>query len=287
MIKSKKTFKAATKLLMYIIFVFFTVLTLFPVLYVVISSFKSNMEIMAYPDRFWAHNPTFDNYIQALNSETFQVGRMFFNSLWFTILSVVISLTISTVSGYVYERGEFKFKKQIFALFSCLMFISLGSITIYPKFEILSFLKLSKSLFGLLFMNCFAMPIVNIYLVRSFIAGLPKELDEAAMIDGCSFTSTFFKVILPLLKPVVATLAVLGFNGSWNNYLYPTLFTLSNPKQQTLIVGIVALKNSGAGASSWNLMFASTTISLLPVLVMYAICNKFFTSGITAGAVKG
>ena len=263
------------------------VIVLFPLIYVFVSSFKTNMEIMAYPDRYWFKEPTFQNYIDAWNSDSFNVGRMLFNSVWFTAMCVVITLITSSVSGYVFERGEFRFKKTLFAIFSSLMFISLGSITIYPKFEILSAIGLNKSLWGLVVLNCFGIPVVNMYMVRSFVAGLPKELDEAAIIDGCSFTGTFFRIILPLLKPVMATLGVLAFQSSWNNYLMPTIFTMSNPNQQTLIVGIIALKNSGEGAAAWNLMFAGTAIALIPVLVVYAIGSKFFTSGITAGAVKG
>lgn len=285
--KSKKKRELFSAAVIYAIFAIFLVIVLFPLIYVFVSSFKTNMEIMAYPDRYWFKEPTFQNYIDAWNSDSFNVGRMLFNSVWFTAMCVVITLITSSVSGYVFERGEFRFKKTLFAIFSSLMFISLGSITIYPKFEILSAIGLNKSLWGLVVLNCFGIPVVNMYMVRSFVAGLPKELDEAAIIDGCSFTGTFFRIILPLLKPVMATLGVLAFQSSWNNYLMPTIFTMSNPKQQTLIVGIIALKNSGEGAAAWNLMFAGTAIALIPVLVVYAIGSKFFTSGITAGAVKG
>ncbi len=285
--KSKKKRELFSAAVIYAIFAIFLVIVLFPLIYVFVSSFKTNMEIMAYPDRYWFKEPTFQNYIDAWNSDSFNVGRMLFNSVWFTAMCVVITLITSSVSGYVFERGEFRFKKTLFAIFSSLMFISLGSITIYPKFEILSAIGLNKSLWGLVVLNCFGIPVVNMYMVRSFVAGLPKELDEAAIIDGCSFTGTFFRIILPLLKPVMATLGVLAFQSSWNNYLMPTIFTMSNPNQQTLIVGIIALKNSGEGAAAWNLMFAGTAIALIPVLVVYAIGSKFFTSGITAGAVKG
>lgn len=285
--KSKKTRDILSAIVIYTIFLIFLVIVLFPLIYVFVSSFKTNMEIMAYPGRYWVSEPTFQNYIDAWNSDSFNVGRMLFNSTWFTAMCVIITLITSSVSGYVFERGEFKFKKTLFAIFSSLMFISLGSITIYPKFEILSAIGLNKSLWGLVVLNCFGIPVVNIYMVRSFVASLPKELDEAAIIDGCSFTGTFFHVILPLLTPVMATLGVLAFQSSWNNYLMPTIFTISNPKQQTLIVGIVALKNSGEGAAAWNLMFAGTAIALIPVLVVYAIGSRFFTAGITAGAVKG
>ena len=92
---------------------------------------------------------------------------------------------------------------------------------------------------------------------------------------------------MPLLKPILATVAILSFQGSWNEYLLPTIFTQSVPKQRTLIVGIVALKSSGEAASSWNLMLAGSTLTILPVLIAYAIGNKYFISGLANGAVKG
>lgn len=276
-----------SNIIIYVVFILFLIVVLFPLLYVLISSFKTNMELMSEPERYWPRTFTFDNYVEAWNSDTLNVGRMLFNSIWYTSVSVIITLITSALSGYVFERGEFKLKKPLFAIFSSLMFVSLGSITIYPKFAILSLIGLNKSLWGLIVLSCFGIPIVNMYLVRSFISGLPKELDEAAIVDGCSFTGTFFRIILPLLKPVMATLGILAFQASWNNYLMPTIFTMSNPKQQTLIVGIIALKNSGESAASWNLMFAGTAMALIPVLIAYAFGSRFFTEGITAGAIKG
>ena len=260
---------------------------MFPLVYVILSSFKDNMEIMANPEYILPRHFTFQNYIDAWNSDTFDVSRMLWNSIWFTTLSVVTSLVVSAISGYVFARGEFKLKKVIFTIFSALMFINLGGVTIYPTFDILKIFHLHKSLMGLVVMGCFGIPVVNMYLVRGFINALPKELDEAATIDGCTFTGIFFRIILPLLTPVMATIGVLGFQGSWNSYVMPTIFTMSDPKQQTLIVGVMALKNSGQGATSWNLMLAGTTIAMLPVLIIYAVGNKFFTEGMVAGAVKG
>ena len=90
-----------------------------------------------------------------------------------------------------------------------------------------------------------------------------------------------------MLKPIIATIGILAFQGSWNEYLMPTLFTLTRPEQRTLIVGVLALKTSGESASSWNLMLAGTTVALIPVLVAYACGNKYFVKGIASGAVKG
>ena len=193
----------------------------------------------------------------------------------------------SSVCAYVFERGQFFGKKVIFTMFSSLMFISLGSITVYPLFDILNVVHLNRSLWGLIVIKMLGIPIVNIYLVKSHVKTLPKELDEAAMIDGCSFVGIFFRIIAPLLKPIVATVAILSFQSSWNEYLMPTIFTLANPSQRTLMVGVVALKNSGNSASSWNLMLAGSMVALLPVLVAYAFFNRYFVSGLTAGAVKG
>lgn len=212
---------------------------------------------------------------------------MLFNSTWFSLASVMIILFTSSVCGYVFARGEFRGKKLIFTVFSSLMFISMGSITIYPQLRVLSVVGLNKSLYGLLVMQCFGIPVVNMYLVRGFVNALPKELDEAATIDGCTFTGILFRVIFPLLLPVLATIGVLTFNSSWNNYIMPSIFTMTKPEQQTLIVGIMALKNSGESATSWNILFAATTMAIIPVLVIFIFGNKFITQGIAAGAVKG
>lgn len=275
------------KIITYLFLLIILAITLFPLIYVVASSFKTNVEIVANPERIFPEHWTFDNYVAAWTSDVMRVGQMFFNSVWFTVASVAITLLTSSITGYVFERGDFKLKKLIFAVFSSLMFISLGSITIYPQFEVLSLLNLNKSLVGLLVITCFGIPIVNMYLVKSFVGALPREMDESAKIDGCTFTGIFFRIILPLLKPIMATIAVLTFNGTWNSYLMPAMFTLTRPEQQTLIVGIMALKNSGQGASQWNLMLAGTVIALVPVLVVFAVANKYFVSGLADGAVKG
>lgn len=262
-------------------------LIMFPILYTILSSFKTNTELLAYPGNIFPKEFTVDNYIQAWGSKDFPVLRMFFNSVWYTCASVFITIMISSMTGYVFARGNFPGKNIIFTVFAALMFVSLGTITMYPNFQVIDFLHLPKSLITLLFTRCFGIPIANMYLVRGFIAGIPREIDEAAKIDGCSFFKIYTKIIFPLLTPILATIAMLSFNSSWNEYMGPMIWTMTKPEQRTLIVGIVQLKSTGAVAASWNLMLAGTTITLIPVLVAYAIGNKFFVQGITSGAVKG
>lgn len=283
MIKENKK----TAVFSYIILSIVAFITLVPIVYCIMSSFKTNIEIMASPENLIPKEFTFDNYTEIFHSSTFNVLRMLWNSTYYTLFSVIVCLILSSVCGYVFARGNFAGKKAIFAVFSALMFINMGTITIYPKFQILGLVHLNRSLFGLMALKFFGIPIVNMYLVRGYILSLPKEMDEAARIDGCDYFGIFIKIISPLLKPILATIGILSFQGSWNEYLMPSIFTMGIPKQTPLIAGIVALKTSGGAASQWNLMFAGMTIAIIPVLFAYCVANKYFVSGIAAGAVKG
>lgn len=276
-----------TILISHIILFSAVIVTLFPVFYTLSSSFKTNMEIMTEPARMIPKEFTFDNYIRAWTSEEFNVPRMLGNSLYYTVSCVIMNLFISSMVGYVFARAQFPGKTFVFACFTSLMFIKGGGIGIYPKFEILNALHIDSGIHALVFLNLFGVPITNFFIVKSFVQSLPIELDEAAEIDGCNFMTIFFKIIMPLLLPVMATIGIFSFNASWNAYLMPTIFTTTKPEQQTLMVGLMALKSSSGAATNWALMMAGSVIALIPVLIAYAFGNRFFVSGLSAGAVKG
>ena len=282
-----KTRKTVDDILIYIALSIMLIFTLYPIMYTILASFKDNVEILTNPASMFPENPTLDNYRTALTSESFNVPVLLKNSLIYTIACVFANVVISAMAGYTFARGHFRFKKLIFACFSALLFIKLGGISVYPTFEVLSLVNLDRSLFALIVVHCFSIPVANIYLVKGNVETIPKEIDEAAQIDGCSFVGILFRIILPLLKPILATIAIISFQGSWNEYLMPNIFTLTDPSQRTLIVGLMSLKSTGESASSWNLMLAGATIAMLPVLVAFAIGNKYFVKGIAAGAVKG
>lgn len=276
-----------TKCIQYIILTAMAIMMLFPLVYAFFSAFKTNTELMAYPERLFPEKFMFSNIGKILNSDKIDVKRGFFNSLWFTSASVVISLFLSSVCGYVFARGKFKGKKLLFMIFSALMFISMGPITIYPTLRIVSALRLEKSLAGLLVTRLFGIPVIEMYMVKGFIDSLPKALDESAKLDGCTFIGILFKIIVPMLKPLLATLAILAFKSSWNEYITPAIYTMTAPKQQTMMVQIMALKNSGQGASDWTLLFMAAIIMVIPVLVIFIIFNKQITESVTSGAIKG
>ena len=282
-----KSKKIASNMLIYIALSIMLIVTLYPIVYTVMASFKSNLEILTNPGSIMPKNPTLDNYKIALTSAEFNVPVLLKNSLFYTVACVFANVVISAMAGYTFARGHFRFKKLIFGCFSALLFIKLGGISVYPTFEVLSLIHLDRSLIALIVVHCFSIPVVNIYLVKGNVETIPREIDEAAQIDGCSFVGILFRIILPLLKPILATISIISFQGSWNEYLMPNIFTLTAPSQRTLIVGLMALKSTGESASSWNLMLAGATIAMLPVLVAFAIGNKYFVKGIAAGAVKG
>lgn len=271
----------------YIFLSIILIITIFPILYTISASFKTNSEIFAHPELLFSKNPTVENYKIAWNSQDFQVGRLVWNSIFYTMFNVFVSLMISSMAGYVFARGHFKFKKIIFGCFLSLMFIQLGGVSIYATFQVLNAIHVPRSLYSLMLIDLFGVPVSSIYLVRGYVDTLPREIDEAACIDGASFPMIYSKIILPLLKPILATIGILSFKSSWNDYLMPTIFTVTTPEQRTLIVGLMALKSSGGAASAWNLMLAGSVIALIPVLFAYAVANKYIISGLSAGAVKG
>lgn len=274
--------------LTYIVLIGMAFITLLPLIYTIFGSFKSNSEILVHPESLIPLDFTLENYEKAVSNSDFNIPRMLWNSIWYTTVSMAITVFLSTITGYVFARGgNFPGGKIIFTVFAAMMFVNVGSITIYPKFEVLRLVHLNSSLWGLVVMKFFGVGIANIYIVRGFIWSLPKEMDEAASIDGCGFLGIFLRIIFPLLKPVVATLSILSFTGSWNDYLMPYLFTLTRKDQRTLTVGIMILKRASESSTDWGLLLAGATVSLIPVLIVYACCNKYFVDGIAQGAVKG
>jgi multiple sugar transport system permease protein len=260
------------------------IISIFPVLYTILGSFKGNMVLLTsnslFPKKF-----VLDNYVQAWNMANFEKYTM--NSIVMAGSIVFGTIFTTTTAGYVFERGKFPGKEFLFGMVVSSMFVSLGSLTLYPTYMIAKFLGINKSLWGVVIIRVFGLNVTNLFITRSYIRTLSTEIDEAARVDGCSFFSIYTRVIFPLLKPLIATIAILEFRHSWNDYLMPMVFTMSNQNRMPLIVGVMNLKGSGEAASSWNLMLAGSSIALVPINVVYLMFNRSFIEGLTAGAVKG
>lgn len=282
--KSMKKQKLLSNALVFVVLTFIFVIAIFPVIYTIMGSFKGNLELLTsnslFPKRF-----VLDNYVQAWNMANFEKYTL--NSIFMSGTIVLGSIFTTTIAGCVFERGKFPGKNFLFGMVISSMFVSLGSLTLYPTYMIAKFFHINTSLWGVIIIRVFGLNVTNLFITRSYIKTLSTEIDEAAKVDGCSFFSIFTRIIFPLLKPLIATIAILEFRHSWNDYLMPMVFTLSNKNRMPLIVGVMNLKGSGEAASSWNLMLAGSSIALIPMIIVYLFFNRYFIQGLTAGAVKG
>jgi ABC-type glycerol-3-phosphate transport system permease component len=172
-------------------------------------------------------------------------------------------------------------------LITSTMFISAGSLYLFPQLQIAKALNINTSLWGVIIINVFGINVTQLYISRNYINSISKEIDEAARIDGCGFFRIYRSIILPLTKPLIATVGLLAFMNSWNDYMLPMVFTLGNPDKRPLVVGILTMRTGGESVTSWHLMFAGTSMAVLPMLVVYLCLNKYFISGLTSGAIKG
>lgn len=286
--KNTAVFNTRTKIiraLLFLFMLFLALLTLYPVLYVIFGSFKENLELLRGGSSLLPEKWVFSNYVEAWESADFATYT--WNSVVIAVSVMATSLLVTSMAGYVFARKNFRGKELIYGLFIAFMFVNVGSVTLRPLFELATQLHMNNSIVSIIFISAGAGQATYIFLIRGYINSVPKELDEAAKIDGCTFFQIYYKVILPVLKPILATVGLLSFRGGWNEYIMPMVFTMSNPDKRPLTVGVVMLKNSGDGAAAWNVMFAGSAISIIPIVLIYIFCSKHFMNGLTAGAVKG
>ena len=273
------------RVLIWVFLLFIAVITIFPVLYVVFGSFKENKELLVGGANIFPSVWVIQNYVDAWKQANF--ARYTMNSLYISLGVMVLSLINATMAGYVFSRRKSKFKSILYSVFIAFMFINVGSVSLRPLYELAVGLKMNTSLISVILISVGGGQATYIFLCRGFTDSLPRELDEAATIDGCTFFQTYWRIILPLLKPVLATVALLSFRGGWNEYIMPLVFTMTNDALRPLTVGVNMLKNAGDGTAAWNIMFAGATISIVPILIVYCCFSRFFMNGMTAGAVKG
>lgn len=259
------------------------VFTLYPVIYTVLGSFKTNAELTQ-GGGFFPSVWHFENYYKAFIQADFTKYTL--NSVVVSISVTILAVTTTSLAGFAMARKEFAGKKILLALYMSMMFVSLGSVTLYPIYELLRALKINKTMFALVIALTGGQA-TNVFLVMGFTKGIPKELDEAAIIDGCSIYGVYSRIILPLSKPILAVVALFSFRNAWNDYITSLIMTISIPKLQTLTVAVVQLKYSVNSAAEWHIMLAGASIAIIPILIVYMFSNKQFIAGLTAGAVKG
>ena len=259
------------------------VFTLYPVFYAVIGSFKTNAELTLGNSLFpeaWHY----ENYLYAF--EKLDFGLYTLNSVVLALLTVVLSVVTASMAGYVIGRREFIGKKLLSALYLGSMFISVGSVALYPLYKLLNSWGLTSNLMGLALILTGGQ-VSNIFLIAGFARSVPKELDDAATIDGAGVFRIYWQIIVPMIRPILGIVALFSFRTVWNEFITAQVFTMSNPNLKTLSVAVANLRYSSNAAAEWHIMAAGASIALIPILIVYLLANKQFIAGITAGAVKG
>ncbi len=255
------------------------VLTLMPLAWMVSASLMAPGEASRFPPPLLPSEPTLANYRELF--ATVGIGRQFANSVLMAAAATVLSLSFNVAAGYAFAKLRFAGRERLFRTLLGALVIP-AQVTMMPLFLMLERMGLVNTLPGVLVP--WLASVFGIFLVRQYALSIPDELLEAARVDGASEWRIFRDVVLPLLKPVLITLALLSFLGAWNDFMWP-LIVLSDRDLQTLPVALAAL--SREHVSDTELMMAGAVVTVLPVLVLFLALQRYYMQGLLMGSVKG
>ncbi|MGN6312935.1 MAG: carbohydrate ABC transporter permease [Rhodanobacteraceae bacterium] len=259
-----------------------TVIVLFPLLWMLSVSFMQPGEASALPPPLWAAHPTFGNYRQLFAHAG--MGRYFLNSLFISTAITLLSLVCNTLAGYAFAKLRFAGREKLFGVLIGGLVIP-AQVAMLPLFLLLKYVGLVNTYAGVILPSTATVfGIVGIFLVRQYARGIPTELLEAARVDGAGEARIFVQIVLPLLKPILITVAVLTFLTAWNDFMWP-LIVLTGQQHYTLPVGLASL--SREHVQDFELMMAGAVITVVPVLVLFLALQRYYIRGLLLGSVKG
>lgn len=266
----------------FIIVLFLSIIVVFPIYWMLRSSLMSNAEVGKYPPNLIPSNWLFSNYTKTVTNSTFTFGIYLINTLSIALPSVAGVVITASMAAYAFARMEFKGKNILFALCIGSMLMP-PAVTIIPIFIIWSRLGFYNTYLPLIVPQFLGGGAFNIFLIRQFMLGIPRDLDEAAMIDGASRPLILVKILLPVLKPVLITVGLFTFIISWNDVLGPVIY-LSDAKKYTISLGLSMFK--GGYGTNWVAIMCASTLAVIPALLMYIIGQKYFVEGIVLSGLK-
>lgn len=271
-----------SKFFVNLILIIFSLSCIFPLIWMFYSSLKEkrvfNADIVGLPT-----NPTLSNYAKVLTNPDYHIYQSMFNSLRVTFLSVVLIVICGFIVGYIIARVKFKLNRVLYVMFLMGMLIPIHSLLV-PIYIVFKNFGLTDKWYTLIIPYvAFGLPIA-IFLVEGFIKGIPVALEEAAAIDGSSFSRTLFSIILPVAKPILTTIAIIQTFACWNEFSF-ALVLISNSKLQT--VPLAMTQFTGQFASDYPKIMAAMLLTMSPIIILYFVFSKQIIKGMVAGAVKG
>lgn len=267
-------------LLRYLVAALVALIVLIPLLTAALNGFKSNADLLLHPfslPQVWV----WENYSSVLSSGAF--WRQMLNSVLVTAGTAIGVVALASMAAYIFARLEFPGRELLFNFFTLGLLFPIA-VAILPLYITLRQAGLIDSLWGIILPQiAFGLP-GNILILRGFFASIPRELDEAAAMDGCTPFGYFWRILLPLMRPALAAVAVLTMVASWNNFFLP-LLVLNSEQLYTLPLGIQQFQ--GQFGTDWSRVLAFVTLALIPTIGFYLLAERQLVAGLTAGAVKG
>lgn len=267
------------KMIFYLSATLISCFILIPFFWMVVTSLKERGALMVIPIQWWPEKISFKAY-QELFALDFPFTKSILNSLFVSVMVTFLTVMAAAMAAYVFAKIDFRGREILFSLYVATMMIP-SQVTMIPNYLVLKYLGLLNSFTGLMLpslFNAFAT-----FMLRQNMKSIPDAYLEAAELDGATHVTIFFRIVLALSKPALATLAVITFMGAWNDYLWP-LIILTERTKMTLPVGLSLL--NGQYSSRYNLLMAGALISMIPILIVYAFAQKYFEQGLSIGGIK-
>jgi multiple sugar transport system permease protein len=272
-----------TRALYYVLSTLIAIVFVFPLFWTALTSLKPSTEANAAPPTFLPSHLSWDNYRHLADFGN-GIGQYIFNSAAVALVTVLGTLLLSTFAGYGFSRFQFPGKNVVFVVILSTLMIPFQSI-LTPLFLVLHYIGLDNTLTGLaLVYITFQLPFA-IYMMRNVFESVPRELEEAALIDGCSSLSLLYHIMLSIVRPGIVTVALFAFFGSWNEFLAALIF-MSDGNKYTLPIQLLNLESGQYGIIDWGALQAGVTLTMLPCVVLFLLLQRYYVSGLVAGAVK-
>lgn len=257
------------------------IIIIFPFLWTFTASIKTDEQIYNGSPIDLIPNPMIRDNYKALY-EIYDVNKMVFNGLYLAIVIPILSMFVSSMAAFALARLRFKGKNVVFVLLISTMMIP-SYVTLIPNFAIMVKLGLLNTHFAIILSQSLSGGAMGIFLFRQYFLSIPRDLENAAIIDGCGWGGVFFKIILPNSKPVISSVAILSFRSTWNSYLWPSLILQLDSKW----TWTVALKELSHYATSQGVLMAGSVISILPILIVYVIFQRYFVNSQVGSGFAG
>ncbi|MEW6227884.1 MAG: carbohydrate ABC transporter permease [Bacillota bacterium] len=274
-----RVFQSGMEIGFFVVIACGAVVMMLPFLWMICTSFKDLGQAFTYPPRWIPSPPTLQNFKEVWRLMPF--GRYLFNSTYIATTSTLAEMLTASLAAFAFARMRWRGRDVLFLLYLASLMVP-GQVTLIPKFIMMRHAGLVDTYTGLILPGCFSA--FGTFLLRQFFLTIPRELDEAAMIDGAGWLGIWGKIAIPLSKPALATLGLLSFMGSWNSFLWP-LVMVARPEMRTLSLAIRGF--SSEYGTYWTQMMAASTIALLPIIILYLTCQKYFVRGITTSGFGG